>query len=347
MIRGLQQPQSSPAARGALGRLAGACALVALVGCSGSTGSGVAAGSTPDPQTSESAASVGGPGSLLYRMHAAPTSTHYRGTRRILSQQALSPFEYREEIGADGQGNFAVEPLEILSGQANAQVLILLLDAREGLTRYRDFHVRDVEQFRTNYTVTMLAPTTLLGQSCLALRVDSRNGHSASYYDVLVDDLSGLVLRSREFAVSDGRLLSEMEFETFVRDADLTGLQMRGEHRFPTESQNLDRPDVGFELLRPSLPPTGYRVLTIDKVRGPEFEWARFAYSDGLEMVFLMHRQQIASGYPNDASLGSVKSMPLGSWSIVTGEVKGFPLMMAGKVKDQDLFLMLQSSLAD
>jgi hypothetical protein len=324
--------------------VAGAVLLGALTACSDA--SSVSSQTGGAGSTSAQAAELINMPPIIGMIERAPFETHYRGIRHVLLHQEGAPLEYREQVGADGRGKFLIETIEILSPHQDPDTLLLWLDLRQSFNyRYRDFRIRDLVQFRHNYTTAVLPLTQVAGEDCVQLRFEATTPHAASYYIVAVHEENGLVLKWQEYSLQNGQLLGEMYFETIGFDADLSDLQLREEYAFPFEPLDLDLPEAGFELLRPSLPPAGYRLVAIEMLSSPDV-WVSNIYTDGIEMAFLLHQEPILSNYEGGASVGTVTTMPFGPWNIVHGEVQGFPVILAGKVHEQDLYSMLNSALA-
>jgi hypothetical protein len=102
---------------------------------------------------------------------------------------------------------------------------------------------------------------------------------------------------------------------------------------------------LGFDVLVPALPPTGYVLDRVELMSTDDGDWAKLQYTDGLERVFLLHQAQDQSGFQGSASAGTVCTGGLGRWSLVDGNVQGFEVILAGKVAQDDLLDMLKSAL--
>ena len=109
---------------------------------------------------------------------------------------------------------------------------------------------------------------------------------------------------------------------------------------------------VGFQPLIPSLLPNStFQVLPdIEKSTVPNFQggpdgvWAKVYVTDGLEFAVVMSQAPDLNPDNGEGRLGVVDHMQLGSWGVLRGDVHGFPVVVAGKCRSDDLKLILQSA---
>ena len=294
----------------------------------------------------------------------AQTAAHipFRGTRRVeLFLTGPTPsLAYREEALADAQGNFAVEPLEVLApaaGLIDHDLFLLLMKAREGFVhRHRDFRIRDEDRFLANYeTVEVDADTLVAGRPCVELEV-RRAGSAASggWYRVQVDQDTGLVLAYAEYR-ADGSVLARVEYETFELDPDLTGFALSGTASAFVPIDLADVTQHPFPLTLPVAVPAGFELAEVGSVDLDTGPWVRFTYGDGVEQVFLLVGPPPAGqGGPvaGTAGASSASKEPdrlwhfeVGAWSVLQGTVGGREVAAFGKIHRLQLELLLQSGL--
>ena len=297
-----------------------------------------------------------GPGSpppILEGIPDAPWTVLYRGTRTVEAHYTVggAPTEliYREEVAADGQGNFTIVPLDVLVPTlADEPLFLLVQEARQGFFyRYRDFQIRDLNLFLENYTVTDLGlQTVIAGRICEQFRLQRLND-AACYYEIAVDAANSLILLYEELSLS-GELLIRMKYESLDLAPDLSDLTLQGE-LFPTSPLNLlgdPSADLGFTLHLPQLPPTGFLLESAERLDNGAEVWAKLVYGDGAERVIFMHGPRESGVQSSDAQdVGLVDRYTVGPWTMVTGRIDRTPVMLMGKVPEAELFEMLRSML--
>ncbi len=324
--------------------------LLAMTGCNGSVSASVP-GDDPEVQ-----ASTGGP-SFMENSVNAPWTTLFRGTRLVQlydgstggspGLQHLS-VKYREDVAADGQGNFSVVTLEVLSPNPDPQTFLAIQDLRQTFSyRYRDFSIKDWNLFSQQYVYAIVDQgRSIAGHPTVQVRID-RNSGGRSYYLVDFDPVTSLVLAYQEFSVATGGLLADVSFETLTYQPDLTGLTLVS-HLFPTETYSISGGNLqgifGFTPLVPVYVPQGYQVSdTIEKQTAPDGVRAKVYLTDGLETIILASQQPITG---NGGPIASrVWSTDLGTWTGLMGDVEGYPVVVAGKVDAVEQSLVLQSAL--
>ncbi len=297
---------------------------------------------------------------ILRAMLTAPFETQYGGTRKIeyffdIDGQVQN-LAYREEVLADGSGAFEVNATEVLSAHPQPDLFLMLQRVRQGFVyRMRDFQLRDLRLFRSNYSVEVIGNAPVAGVDCVVLRVERLVLPDGDHL-VHVDPETGLVLRWED-RTAGGSVRGRMQFESYTRTPDLTGAVL-SEGRYDSRRINLslsDASEVGFELLRPSLPPSGYRLeessVLVDDLGD---KWVRSYYTDGVQRVAFMHRGAPVSPMPGPgpgfegaipSGEGVVRESHLGPWTIVTGRVGDQHVILMGRVPADELYQMLQSAL--
>jgi hypothetical protein len=293
----------------------------------------------------------------------APFTVAYRGERRVLTraiqQGLLYQIDYREEVAADGQGNFTILPRQVMSplmdASTEAQYLALQARRESFFYRFRDFRIRDLADFWQNYVVQHLAQREIVaGRTCERFDIQRQDG-TGDVFRVAIDPESSLVL-SEERRHQSGELVSRIWFETFALNADLSDLQLTGGPSIWVEFDPQASPGVfNLDPLTPTAPPSGYELqssayATTGTPTGTT--WARFIYGDGTEQAFFLSEDilppQGNAGVPQaglDPSGGdSVRAYAFGEWSLIEGRVAGRNVLAIGKVDEQELLLMLQSA---
>lgn len=317
-------------------------ALGLLAGCDQSLSTAAGAGDDPpalSPDTS----------SFLALVPDAPFNVAYRG-ERLVDLRYQGQVLYKEDVGSDGQGKFAVITLDVISPQTDEDLFRLIQDGRQVQTyRMRDFRIRDYDLFLQNYTVQVNDPATeVAGVACVQLEVRRASSAAKSYYLVDIDPANGLVMRWEEYDFF-GSLLARVEFVDFTLDGDVSDMVLV-DRVFETESFDLDTTDfqalVGFEPLVPTFPPDAQLQVSpvVERLMVDGEPWLKVYLSDGADQAILMH------GAPDETPLGqrgTVESLEVASWCALRGTVKGYPIVMAGKFPQDDLALALQSALED
>ena len=275
--------------------------------------------------------------------------------------------KYREEVAVDGQGAFSVEPLEPLSAVRPSWDTFSMLQGRRAgfVFLYRDFAIRDEGLFQENWTLEELGLNQkVAGRLCSKFRVQ-RQDDKGSTYEVLID-AQGLVLAYRELD-GDGNLISRLVYETFDTTATQQAFDAIAWHTPTREQELLDwtqplEPQIpgvdDTRILQPRLLPAGYRlreaaILTDSQDRC----WLKLTYLDGVEPLFFMVDLP-ASGTQGHAGPGGSLPDPvgpstadrvivaeIGRATAVQGRLRGRDVMAVGKVSEDELLDLLESSL--
>jgi hypothetical protein len=316
--------------------------LLLLGACGGS--SEVVVNNSDDPEFDLSG---DGGTTFLALAPSAPFVCAYRGVRLVKLYQVSPGVEYREDVGSDGQGNFAIDTLELLTPNPNPGVFLALQDLRETLSyRYRDFLIRDYPLFQQQYVVAIVdGDRSVAGVTTVQLIVQRALNPQGNYW-VDFDPNTGLVLAYQEYDLNGG-LLAEVTFESFAYDADVSDMELVS-HLFATTQYSLGGGNLesafGFAPLVPDYKPVGYRLEdTVEKQMTPDGERAKVFLTDGLEVLILTSQQPLALSGNVPAS--RIMSLELGSWAGLMGDIAGYPVLMAGKVSVQEQALVLQSAI--
>ena len=286
-------------------------------------------------------------------------SVAHTGTRRFEFPRTSGPgARYRERIATDGRGRFALEPLQgPHTTQDEWDEFELRQRARQGfLFRYRDFLVREADLFERNWTTTDLLRTeSVAGRTCDTYRVERNSDEpSVAYYEVALDQETGLVLASREYA--NGRLIADMVYESFQLDPDPDSIawhQASNVERILPSVEALEQ-ELRVQTLHPRLLPAGYAQLEVATVMdGADRTWLKLTYTDGVEPLFFLQALDDAEPEGSTAGIG-VEKMPapssvmvfqLGTATAIQGRVEGYSLMVIGKVSEAELLDLIESCL--
>jgi hypothetical protein len=316
----------------------------------------------PAPQPEAQALQVAPAAGLPLFARADPRLTvAHRAVRKIEFPQMIGPGgSFHERLTTDGHGHFSIQPIDMREFPSfEWDRFELVQHAREGfLFRYRDFVVRDPEQFERTWTTTNLGPApNVAGRTCQLYRVERTVGEPREY-ELSIDEQTGLVLASREFDAA-GRIFAAMTYESIELAPDLGPVAW---HERSNAEQALDLRST-FEQppaqrpLRPRLIPAGYRELAAATVQdGDGKTWLELTYSDGVEPLFFLQalahatKPTVARGGPLSAngipdSPSSVTVFQLGRALAIQGEVDDHELMVIGSAPEAELLDLIESSL--
>lgn len=310
-------------------------------------------------------------GSVLDQLQQAPYTTRHRGLRRVEVRWNLreggESLVYTEEIWTDGNGRFAIEPLEAMTPvEPDLFTFIAVQRNRAGFHyRYRDFHIRNRELFLENYRVTGGGPETetemVAGRICAKAQVRRIQGESISY-DLWIDIQSGMILRYVA-TNAGGELLASMEYLEYDAAPDLTGVQFHNPSTQETVFEpSLDLavelpPILGFDPFLPERVPEGYTLAEAARVVGPfGRNWLKLTYHDGVETLFFLHGGSLddevahAANYSNQpfgaaTSGDQVLVYPSGPITVAQGTLRSNQLIAIGKLDAEELIDMIGSSL--
>jgi len=311
--------------------------------------------------------------SIVDRMFTAPKNVAHGGLRHVVyelpSNEGPHRLEYLERVVADGQGHFALTPVRVDAPAMNAtqlETFELIQKQRESFFfSYRDFGVRDRALFQANYRVTTV-PTNeaFLGRECVELEI-RRHDQPQTWYSVLVDSKSGLVLRSVERTTA-GVVLSRTEFLEFTLTPDLEGVEWFSPRYAPTAVPltAASSTTLGFTPAEPRLLPAGFQHLSSDVLSAEGDPWVRRVYGDGVESLFVLHKRRADHGLlqassPHQSERMNAGSMPaptapttvtirlcqVGPWTMAEATRGLEQIFVVGKVAEAEVIRVLQSTL--
>lgn len=302
---------------------------------------------------------------LLELAEDAPWETRFHGTRRIESRFFEPSFEkgqevtlaYREEVWADGGGNFALETIELLSFVPDPELFEVTQQIREGfLYRYRDFAVHDLSALYQSSLVTDLDETVqVAGRTCRKIRIEPATGGRT--YHLALDVETGLALRGIE-TDADGVEVHRVEFESYDANPDLSRV-VWFQPEYPETA--LDPAgdlalQAGFEVMEPLVLPDGYQLWKAATLVDPNGRtWIKLTYTNGIEPLFLLHGAEpamtaiVAPGA--SAAVAGVPSSdvvwkyPIGPVHVAEGRLRSYDVVALGKVDEESLLDMLESAI--
>jgi len=291
--------------------------------------------------------------SFLELVPDAPFVTAFRGERLVEFFYEVDgeprTLRYREDVGSNGEGMFAVEGIEALEGTDNPALFRLMHTNRANfMYRYRDFRIRDLDRFLRNFDARIVDESRdVAGVQCSALHIERRSG-ATTHFEVCIDPATGLVMSWEERA-QDGALLSRVYFETFELGGDLAGLDLVT-NRYSPQPLDENDPDeeLGFNLWRPTLPPTGYELDSAASfVDETGRTWAKLVYGNGADHVFFLQGEPlVADPVPVGQNTSDfLERVVVGPWTMIHGTIDDVPVILMGKVAGGQLKDMLQSAL--
>jgi hypothetical protein len=248
---------------------------------------------------------LSGQASLLEQLAAGPAAHAHSGIRWVsLTQyaenQAPLQVAYTERVLVDGQGSYALQPLQVLSPvEPDPASFLVLQEAHAGYHfQYRNFQIRDLGLMVQNYTAntTEASPTVVAGRQCLSIAVVPNDG-TGFRYQLLVDLLNGLVL-GEEVRDDLGRLVQQSLYLEYV-DGEPSSFTPHVPLA-PAEVYDLGgdlAAQVGYPPELPSYVPQGFQLTELARVVDPEQQsWLRATYTDGVEPLFLLLRAPVNPG---------------------------------------------------
>ncbi len=294
---------------------------------------------------------------LIDQMQKAPIQVPYAGLRRIEITGPLAHIDlaYTERVWNDGTGRFAILPEDVLTPlDMNAVEFELMQRARAGyFYRYRDFTIRDVDLFLSNYEVQDYGEqVTVAGRPAWELTFH-RSSEPGAGYRVAADPATGLVLRYVELDAS-GAEVSSMEYVSIDYAPSFEGVAW---HRTTLNEEPLDLDagpaaliaQLGFLPLVPKDLPAGYQPEAVTKMVDPDDRvWAKVYATDGIDALFFLS----TSRSPFGTSLGTfgdgsdeVVWFRAGPVTVAQGKVHDYEVLTVGRVSELELTWMIDSSL--
>lgn len=291
---------------------------------------------------------------LFQRIASAPSTTAYSGIRSVkfwtyASNGSSTHLDYIEQTLSNGSGDYLIEPRDVLKPQMSLdelEVFMLGQQVRAPFFRnHRDFQIRDVALFRSNYSVySSQQESVVVGRPCMHLEVHP-NENDTAFYALDVDIATGLILASSEYDAR-GRMISRIEFLELTVGAlpEVEQARLQGpleNWREPTESENLTELPLGA----PRILPEGYRWLETRVVRDDlGAEWYEMIYGDGVEELFVLFALNEGPGSVL-AGHDEISLYRHGSWLVAEGLLKDQRVIALGKLNRDELMIALESCL--
>lgn len=284
-------------------------------------------------------------------MEDAFDSVAFWGERRYITHFESETLEQLEEVGSDGQGQFAFEILDLVSAPVSIDRNGYYIEA-ENAWRFaqlaRDPRIVDADSVGINYTMTTLAATpTVAGIPCVRIRLERNSPMSdrPGHYEADVDDTTGFVLAWREFD-ANAQILSSLVYETFEYDGDLSGLTLK-ERNFdavPIAVGQPVGPQVNFQAHIPDHLPEGFRLAGAEVMTVPTDlvsslpageksylvagDWLRAIATDGLEVMIFTH--SAVAGTSSTVAGELLISSEL-NWKVGFGRINGTSFVVAAR----------------
>lgn len=313
---------------------------------SGGAGASGSAASTAGGGTSATA----NPLALLYGDPLA-TMAH-EGRRRVSFFEpgggVPKSVAYLERVVTDGQGRFAIEPLEALTPVLPDEATFLLrMQAREGfIRRYRDFQVRDFALFRRTYAVEVGGSLVVAGRDCRAIVATNRS--TGARFELAVDGSTGLILRSDEFDETGERVASVeyIEYHDVPNLSNVLFHQARNEERSYDPDQRL-APQLGFKPRRPRTLPLGYELLEVATVAEPDSGrgWLKLTFGDGVRPLFFLQPTPPGPTIVRGEEGDKVVVMRWGAVLMAQAWIRGHEFIAVGRVSEEELLDLIESAL--
>lgn len=347
------------------------CVAAAVLACATACSRAPAGANAIVGQGSSAAVEIGSPQALIERIQTAPMRVRHAGTRRLQFYYEVEgvqrKLEYQEHVVTDGNGRFALDPLEVAAppmSTAQREVFDLQQKAREGFFfRYRDFGVRQRDLFAENYRVQVLGSSlTVAGRECSQIEVRHRRA-GPTWYQAAVDVETGLVLRWSEFSTA-GQLVARSEYLDITLDPVLDGVDwfVSPLQIVALEPGHESAALLGFQPHQVQLLPAGYQILRSEMLHEGATTWLRRVYGDGVENLFVLERGADAAPSPKasrvpanaDATqrtaLGDapvtlvVRLCQVGAWTLAEAAQGSAKLFVVGKVGEDDVVSCLKSA---
>lgn len=343
--------------RRGLAQVIAAASLSLVVSCGGSaTSVGQSGAPTPAFQVSETA-------DLLSQLELGPFASPHSGTRLVEvydhSDGETTTATYHELVAVDSQGDFSVVPLHANSPGLDNEIFLGQLEQHVGFHfRYRDFLIRDVNAFTSNFTLIADSSTTVpfLDRDCIEVLVEP-SGSTGARHDLLVDAETGLVVASQTVDAISGELIMRTSFVTLSigEPAEFEPFSAGNQEQAVDLSQPLAE-QVGFAPTLPSYLPDGFVVSTASKVVDPlGVEWFLLTCTNGVDPLFVLQQAGTLAGSPGvwidpDQIDGAPVASELvyfqnGNVTAMYGNVDGGRRMVVGVGSLLDLQLTLESTL--
>ncbi len=227
------------------------------------------------------------------------------------------------------------------------QLFALLQEQRDGFFyRFRDFRIRDWSTFLQNWRVDDTgAEERVAGRRAAIIEVRRKVASEGSWYRAWIDPETALVMRADEMD-KDGTLLSRVAFLSFTLTPDLAAAPLHGDRSpgVPFDLQSDTTAILGFQLLRPTILPAGYRIERAESLTAGSNTWARLAFGDGVEELFFLQTMGQIGHAEFDVGPRSVQVFRVGPWTVLQGQFHDTRAIVVGKTDLQGLLRMLKSA---
>ena len=339
-----------------------ACTLaLSLVACSpaGDSTASADAGSQGDTFSPFGRSSIS---PLLGQIEKSLDTTAFRGIRRTREVRGADVLEQREDVGADGQGGFAIELVETLSMTPDfdqGAYEIFFESGSRFRWQVRDFRIQDLGLAALNYSMTETTSAPVVaGITCVTveLRRLNQGGMLPGIIDIDVDPSTGFVLACREMDEM-GAVVFESIYESFAYGGDITDMTMRG-RSFGSTQLDLTMPlDVqsGFATKFPDLLPPGFEVVTAEVMNVPAAlasggnsflptgDWLKLTATDGVEVIVFAHSSLPFQAQTRGAS--EFRVLAQGTWDIGYGNIAQTMFVIASRATTDEVRRLISSAL--
>jgi len=308
----------------------------------------------PQPTAPQTMAAGGGP-HFLSLIAEAPFHTAYFARRHVWQTytQASGPatLEYNEAVWSDGQGHFSVDPEHVLQPALPAQaeqMFLLMQKAREGfLYRLRDFRIQELNTFLQSYTVEDLSQhVSVAGEGCERLRIRPL-APGPIYWEIDVAPATGLILATREFQINGSAsvLVSLVETTEYQANPDLTGVNLHQDLPSTSFTPATAQQVLGFTPLQPTFLPQGFTLTRAEMIAQGGENWARYAYTNGGDTLFVLYRREPPGSVPTMDAGGpyTIKSFSAGRWSVAQASLGKHHIVVLGREPATVLQQVLES----
>ena len=272
-------------------------AILLLEACSPTTSSSVET-SAGNIET----ARVGGTASpatdLLDRMHDAPDTTAFFGTRTVVMHRDGETFEFIEDVGADGTGAFAVEVPSVQRTPSSLDPIVARLSCSSAVRSPTARAIRgSPTSQRSSSTGAWRSPRAPSSSPVTTAGASRCGGAKRSAWTPCATSstssrapASSLAWRESNSA---GQLLSSVEYTSFDFGADVSHMTLVG-RAFPVTALDPSAGlpgQIGASVLEPDLAPPGFALEAVELIEPePGKEWMKFIYTDGFERAYFLHR---------------------------------------------------------
>lgn len=297
-------------------------------------------------------------------LQAAPWVTPYSGERTVeftvpSHEDVPVTIRYRERIVTDGEGGFTIEPLQAETPVFPDEATFLLLQAqREAFYfRYRDFAIRDGDRLLENFQVVGdVLPVTIAGRACQEVQI-VRRVSGGRHYRIAFDVETGVPLRYVEYD-DNVEEIARMEFDSVDFAPTFDGVPFHIPSNAEVELDLADASDtfrhLGFAPREPGFVPAGFGLFETAKVEDVVGRrWLKLGYTDGVEVLFLLHREVVNGQYALPTTLPTkgtkrhrdeVMVFTGGPMTVVQGTLGDHEFIAVGEIDDSSLLRMLDSA---